>query len=310
MMVAATPGRVDPRPGFWRDRGYHRPVTPIPGQIEEAPGAETGAGAETRQAAPPDAPAWSAGELASNPHANAEKADKVRRMFGAIAHKYDLNNRVHSFWRDQAWRRVAVKMGDVRPGDEVLDVACGTGDLTRAFADARPHTPGRVVGLDFTPQMLDIARTRRLGPKGAGAESARIIEYVQGDALALPFDDASFDVLSIAFGIRNVADPEAALREFRRVLRPGGRLIILEFSQPRFGPARWATNLYCDHVLPCTATLISGDKSGAYRYLPKSIFTFLDREEMVGAMERAGFADVAQRVLTMGVCVCYRGVAR
>jgi demethylmenaquinone methyltransferase/2-methoxy-6-polyprenyl-1,4-benzoquinol methylase len=259
---------------------------------------------DIEEAAPGSAPAWTDRELAGNPHANSEKADKVRRMFGAIAHAYDLNNRVHSFGRDQAWRRVAVRMAEVTPTDEVLDVACGTGDLTRAFADANPR---RVVGLDFTEPMLEIARTRRLGPKRS---SQRIIEYVQGDALNLPYPDASFDILSIAFGIRNVADPEGALREFRRVLRPGGRLIILEFSQPRFGPLRWATNLYCDHILPHTATLISRDRSGAYHYLPRSIFTFLDRDELVAAMEGAGFGGVTQRVLTLGVCISYRGVVR
>lgn len=267
-------------------------------------GVVTRVSSEIEPETPASAPAWTAHELAGNPHAHSEKAEKVRRMFGAIAPAYDLNNRIHSFFRDQAWRRVAVRMAEVKPTDEVLDVACGTGDLTRAFADAKAR---RVVGLDFTEPMLEIARSRRLGPKNS---SQRTIEYVQGDALDLPYVDASFDILSIAFGIRNVADSEGALREFRRVLRPGGRLIILEFSQPRFGPLRWATNLYCDHILPHTATLISRDKTGAYKYLPRSIFTFLDREEMVAAMERAGFADVRQRVLTLGVCISYRGVVR
>ena len=275
-------------PGF--PRRIIGPVTLAPGDIAEAASGST--------------PAWTDRELAGNPHINDQKAEKVRRMFGSIAHAYDLNNRVHSFGRDQAWRRVAVRMAEVKPGDEVLDVACGTGDLTRAFADAKPR---RVVGLDFTEPMLEIARARRLGPKRS---SQRTIEYVQGDALNLPYADASFDILSIAFGIRNVSDPERALREFRRVLRPGGRLIILEFSQPRFAPLRWATNIYCDHILPHTATLISRDRSGAYKYLPRSIFTFLDRGEMVAAMERAGFGDVKQRALTFGVCVSYRGVVR
>lgn len=244
----------------------------------------------------PDAPAWSGVELAANPHEHGAKAEKVRRMFGAIAGKYDLNNRLHSLGRDQAWRRCAVRMAGVTPTDEVLDAACGTGDLSRAFASAGAR---RVVGLDFTPEMLAIART-----KGPGA-----IQYIEGDAMNLPFSDGSFDIVSIAFGIRNVSDPARALREFRRVLRPGGRLVVLEFSRPRSRLLAWGNDLYTKRIMPLTATLISGDKSGAYRYLPRSIDTFLSRESMARAMREAGFARVTERPLTFGVCVCYRGEA-
>lgn len=216
-------------------------------------------------------------------------------MFGAIAGRYDLNNRLHSFGRDQAWRRCAVRMSGVTPTDEVLDAACGTGDLSRAFADAGAR---RVVGLDFTPEMLAIARTKRPGA----------VEYVEGDAMCLPFDDASFDIVSIAFGIRNVSEPARALREFRRVLRPGGRLVILEFGRPRSRLLAFGNDLYTKRVMPVTATLISGDRSGAYRYLPRSIDTFLSRAAMTGAMRDAGFEDISERPLTFGVCVCYRGV--
>ncbi|MBL0926952.1 MAG: bifunctional demethylmenaquinone methyltransferase/2-methoxy-6-polyprenyl-1,4-benzoquinol methylase UbiE [Phycisphaerales bacterium] len=238
-------------------------------------------------------PAWTEPELAGNPHADAGKPEKVRRMFAAIAHRYDLNNRLHSFWRDQAWRRAAVRMAGVRPADRVLDVACGTGDLTRAFADAGP---AEVIGADFTPQMLDIARAKR----------GRVIEYLEADAQNLPFPDGRFDVVSIAFGIRNVQRPERALAEFFRVLAPGGRLIVLEFAEPRLAPVRWINGLYTKRVMPLTATLISGDRSGAYRYLPRSVETFLTREEMERALRAAGFASVRQRAMTFGVCVAYR----
>jgi demethylmenaquinone methyltransferase/2-methoxy-6-polyprenyl-1,4-benzoquinol methylase len=239
-----------------------------------------------------------------NPHASAEKAGKVREMFTAIAGSYDLNNRVHSLWRDQAWRRYAVKSAGVRSGESVLDVACGTGDLTQLFA----RTPAaRVVGADFTAKMLDFARDKQ---RHEPEEAKGKITYVEADAMALPFADAEFDVVSIAFGIRNVSDPMKALREFRRVLRPGGRLIVLEFDRPSWGPMRVMYDFYCGWVMPRTATLISGDRSGAYKYLPASVGTFMSRAQMTSAMRGVGFTDVSTRGLTMGICVCYRGVVR
>ncbi len=249
--------------------------------------------------------AWSDDELATNPHAHAEKAGKVRGMFGAIASHYDLNNRLHSFGRDQAWRKFAVRKAELRSTDRVLDVACGTGDLTKAFAEAlaklgrkKEGDEAPVVGLDFTPEMLDVARERKATP---------LTEYIEGDAMDLPFEDGSFDVVSIAFGIRNVSRPEAALSEFCRVLRPGGRLIILEFGKPGFAPIRWGNDFYCNVIMPRTATLISRDKSGAYKYLPRSVETFLTKEQMIERMQGAGFGSVEAKGLTFGVCVCYRG---
>src|SRR5262245_36566837 len=149
-------------------------------------------------------------------------------MFAAIARSYDLNNRVHSLGRDQAWRRKAVRLCVVKSSDRVLDVACGTGDLTNAFAESGVAS---VTGLDFTEEMLEIAQRKSV--RREDASGGRVPQYVQGDAMNLPFESASFDVVSIAFGIRNVADPAQALREFRRVLGPGGRLVVLEFSRPR-----------------------------------------------------------------------------
>lgn len=241
---------------------------------------------------------WSDRDLAS-PHADSDKHDKVRRMFAAIAGTYDLNNRVHSLWRDQAWRRCAVRAAHVLPGDVVLDCACGTGDLTEAFARAGAL---RVVGLDFTQEMLDVASRRR---DALPPDFRDRISYVKADAQSLPFDDASFDVVSIAFGIRNVVDPARAVREFRRVLRPGGRVVILEFGQPALAPVRWFNGLYCKRIMPRTATLISGDRSGAYRYLPASVETFLSRPQMEQMLRGAGLTDVQSRPLTMGICVCY-----
>ena len=261
--------------------------------------------------------------LLQNPHAVADKQRRVRQMFAAIAPSYDLNNRLHSLWMDQHWRRTAVKLSNLKPTDQVVDVACGTGDLTLCFAEAverlcyyeQDQQPerGQVVGLDYTFEMLPLARSKKQpfsarGRSGFDGNSSAVIKWINGDAQALPLPDACCDVVSIAFGIRNVADPARAIREFHRVLRPGGRLIVLEFSLPTNPALRGLYNLYFRKVLPRTATLISGDKTGAYKYLPESVNTFIGREQMTGMMSAAGFADVTQHPMTFGVCVCYRGI--
>lgn len=260
---------------------------------------------QTQNSTPP--PVWARSDL-SDPHAAGDKADRVRRMFAAIAPRYDLNNRLHSLWRDQAWRRAAVRAARVQPGEEVLDVACGTGDLTEAFAATGA---GRIVGLDFTPEMLDIAERKRRDRLARGGRRARgmdQIEYLRGDAQDLPFDDRTFDVVSIAFGIRNVQDMDLALGQFARVLRPGGRLVILEFERPGTPIVRTFHDFYCGWLMPRTATLISGDNTGAYRYLPRSVGTFCSAEDLRLGVARAGFDPVRSRRLTFGICACTVGV--
>jgi demethylmenaquinone methyltransferase/2-methoxy-6-polyprenyl-1,4-benzoquinol methylase len=233
-----------------------------------------------------------------------DKARRVRDMFGAIAGSYDLNNRLHSLGRDQAWRRAAVRLAGVGAGDHALDVACGTGDLTEALAAAGPAS---VTGVDFTEAMLDLARakSRRRRRRPGAPEPV----YRHGDAMALDFDDAAFDVVTIAFGIRNVTDSARAVAEFRRVLRPGGRLVILEFGRPRRRALRVLSDLYTTRVMPVTASLIAGDRSGAYRYLPRSVATYLDRSALADLMTDAGFEAISITDLTFGICVAYRGVA-
>lgn len=261
--------------------------------------------AQADPATAPALPAWTATDLATDPHSRADKPERVRRMFAAIARSYDLNNTLHSFGRDAAWRRHAVRMASLREGDVVLDAACGTGELTRAFARASPR-PAQVVGLDFTPEMLELARAKPPVASSCATSPPRLT-YEQGDATDLPHTDASFDVVSIAFGIRNVGDPMRALREFRRVLRPGGRLVVLEFATPRSRLIAALNGFYCNTIMPRTATLVARDRSGAYRYLPRSVRSFASREEMHAMLERAGFERVTSEALTLGVCVCHRG---
>jgi len=265
--------------------------------------------------------------LLVSPHTAADKRARVQKMFAAIAPSYDLNNRLHSLWMDQRWRRKAVKIAELKATDHVVDVACGTGDLSLQFVRRLWHlaaripghsmpAPGQVTGIDFTFEMLPIAankgqdRARRYKWRVTGGRFPQLgdtVRWVNGDAMSLPLPDACCDVVSIAFGIRNVADPLAAMKEFRRILRPGGRLIILEFSLPTNRVLRGLYNFYFRKVLPRTATWIARDKTGAYKYLPESVNTFIGREEMAAMMAEAGFGEITQKSLTFGVCVCYRG---
>lgn len=251
----------------------------------------------TRQTTSPSAAAWSETDLAADPHAAPDKADRIQRMFSAIAGRYDLNNRIHSFGRDQAWRRRAVALCKVQSGDRVLDAACGTGDLAIAFARAGAAT---VIGVDFAESMLELARVKTQRLKLRGLRTMPTYEFA--DVTKLPFEDQSFDIVSIAFGIRNVANTAAALREFRRVLRPDGRLVILEFSRPRNPIVRLVNAVYCDRIMPITASLIAGDRTGAYRYLPRSVKTYLSAEQLAEMLLTCGFATATSYPLAFGVC--------
>jgi len=208
-------------------------------------------------------------------------------MFDRIARRYDRVNTVLSLGTDSGWRRRAARETGLRPGGSAVDVACGSGKLTAELAKIAGPA-GRVVGVDFSPQMLEVARRAHPG-----------LEFLEGDALNLQFDDASFDASTIAFGLRNLADPVRGMREMLRVVRPGGRAVVLEFVRPPRGPFGGAYRLYLRKALPALGGLLSGEPS-AYRYLSDTVDAYRTPEELAGMAARAGWSDVLYRGLAMG----------
>ncbi|WP_040683586.1 bifunctional demethylmenaquinone methyltransferase/2-methoxy-6-polyprenyl-1,4-benzoquinol methylase UbiE [Thermus igniterrae] len=225
-----------------------------------------------------------------------EKAKQVQRMFSEIAPRYDLLNRLLSFGADLRWRKRAVALALERRPRRILDLATGTGDLALMLKRRAPEA--EVVGVDFARPMLEIAR------KKAEALGLRVA-FQEGDALALPFPHAHFDAITIAFGFRNFADYPKALAELRRVLAPGGRLVILEFPPPPRGVFGLVYRLYFGRVLPLVGGLVSGS-FGAYRYLPESVEAFPSPEALKALMEAAGFR-VRYELLTFGVAAIHVG---
>ncbi|HEY7149589.1 MAG TPA: bifunctional demethylmenaquinone methyltransferase/2-methoxy-6-polyprenyl-1,4-benzoquinol methylase UbiE [Gaiellaceae bacterium] len=217
-------------------------------------------------------------------------AEGVRSMFDRIAPVYDAMNRLMTAGLDQKWRRATVE-AVVRPGDKVLDSCCGTGDLAVAVAAAG----GEVTGVDFSRPMLE--RARRKAPE---------LEWLEGDALALPFADGSFDAATVGFGVRNLADLESGLRELRRVLRPGGRVAILEITRPK-GLLAPFYKLWFDVVIPLAGKLLPG--GSAYTYLPASVRRFPDPHGLAQLMDEAGFGDVRWRLFAGGIVALHTGVA-
>jgi demethylmenaquinone methyltransferase/2-methoxy-6-polyprenyl-1,4-benzoquinol methylase len=208
-------------------------------------------------------------------------------MFDRIAHRYDLVNTVLSGGTDGGWRRRAARATGLTPGGSALDVACGSGKLTADLARiAGPRA--RVVGLDFSPQMLEVARRDHPG-----------IEFVEGDALKLPFDDASFDASTIAFGLRNLADPVKGLREMLRVVKPGGHAVVLEFVRPPAGLIGGAYRLYLRALLPAIGGAISRQPS-AYRYLSDTVDSYRTPRELSEMAGAAGWRHVTYHGLAMG----------
>jgi demethylmenaquinone methyltransferase/2-methoxy-6-polyprenyl-1,4-benzoquinol methylase len=228
-----------------------------------------------------------------------EKARRVAQVFHSVARRYDLMNDLMSMGVHRLWKRFTVELARVRPGQRVLDLAGGTGDLARAFA-RRVGPRGRVVLSDINASMLEVGR-ERLTDEGVVGN----LDYVQANAERLPFRSNHFHVVTIGFGLRNVTHKEAALREMLRVLRPGGQALVLEFSQPN----RWiapAYDVYSFEILPRLGRWVARDEA-SYRYLAESIRVHPDQETLEAMMREAGFARCTYHNLTGGVVAVHRG---
>ncbi len=230
------------------------------------------------------------------------KGAAVAAMFGRIAPRYDLVNSVLSLGVDRSWRREAAALALAHAPAHVLDVATGTGELAMLLARGRSGArPPEVTGIDFAHEMLDIARLK--------AERAGLpIRLERADALDLPYADGAFDAVTIAYGLRNFADVPAGLREMRRVLSAGGRLVVLEFPPPDERPIGRALRWYGRSVMPTIGGWLSGDRS-AYAYLPASTLAFVESERLADAMRSVGFGDVRFRTQTFGISALHVGVA-
>jgi demethylmenaquinone methyltransferase / 2-methoxy-6-polyprenyl-1,4-benzoquinol methylase len=224
----------------------------------------------------------------------------IQRMFAEVAPGYDRANRALSFGIDVWWRRQTVRMAGVRPGEHGLDVCAGTGDLSFALQRAGAS----MIGADFCAPMLARAHAKGATRKAAGPV------FLAADAMSLPFGTGSFDFATVAFGIRNVADPVVALREMARVVKPGGRVVVLEFTKPRVPVLGHAYRFYFKRILPKLGGWICGAKNDAYRYLHDSVQAFPEREAFLELMRAAGLEAPRLRLLTGGIAAIYRGEVR
>lgn len=229
-----------------------------------------------------------------------DKKTAVQSMFNSIAWRYDFLNHFLSFGIDRLWRKRAIKIIFSRyTNPSILDVATGTGDLA---ITAMPYGPSGITGIDISANMLEIGRQKVL-KKGYADK----IELIEGDSEELPFGDNVFDVVMVAFGVRNFADPQLGLSEMLRVVKHGGMVMVLEFSKPQSFPFRPVYNFYFKRILPFFGQLFSKDKS-AYTYLPESVMKFPDNEEFLELLGKSGFEGTKQVKLTGGVASIYTGI--
>lgn len=232
------------------------------------------------------------------------QAHRIKNLFAAIARYYDFLNSLLSLKRDKMWRRETVKASDVEPTSKVLDVCTGTGELALAYSD-KIAGEGFVIGSDFCFEMLVIGDQKLQQP--VGAVSNRTTNFLTADTLILPFLDNTFDVVSVGFGIRNVSDLEIGIREMVRVAVPGGRVVILEFTQPVNPLFRSLYYFYFTKILPFLGNLISRNKDDAYGYLPRSVMKFPDCDALKEVMEQCGLTDVHFYRKTFGIVAIHVG---
>lgn len=231
-------------------------------------------------------------------------AHRIKNLFSVIARHYDLLNALLSLRRDSVWRRETVKASDIDPKSKVLDVCTGTGELALAYAD-KIGTEGFVIASDFCFEMLVIGNQKLQQP--VGAVSNRTTNFLAADTLILPFLDNTFDVVSVGFGIRNVSDLEMGIREMTRVAAPGGRVVILEFTQPVNPLFRSLYYFYFTKILPFVGNCISRNKDDAYGYLPRSVMKFPNCDALKRVMEACGLTDVQFYRKTFGIVSIHVG---
>lgn len=226
--------------------------------------------------------------------------DRVRTIFSSIAGRYDVFNALASMGIDRLWRRALVKTSALTNDSRVLDLCAGTGDVSLAIANQA--APAEVVVTDFTPEMLEIAERK------AGEYTGRsLLTFKLADAQELPFADESFDVVTVAFGVRNLPERERNFAEVLRVLKPGGRYVILEFSRPPFAPWRGAYHVYLRHAIPAIGGLLTGERDG-FVYLNDSIRRFPSQPELAAELREAGFSAISWRNLTGGIVALHTAV--
>ncbi len=230
-----------------------------------------------------------------------EKAAKVAGVFHSVAAKYDLMNDLMSGGIHRLWKRFTIEVSAVRPGHRVLDIAGGTGDLSYQFA-RRVGNEGLVVLADINASMLNVGRDR-LTDRGIAGN----IQFAQADAQYLPFPDNSFDIITIAFGLRNVTDKDLALRSMLRVLKPGGRLLVLEFSKPQSELLSKVYDTYSFKLLPFMGKLVTND-ADSYRYLAESIRMHPDQQTLKSMMDDAGFVNTEFHNMTGGIVALHKGI--